>query len=203
MNQTARELGGFVEHSYKIQSFDDRVISLEREGLMRCKNSGDTPHIIMINKEISIDETRSRFSISYSIENKGEPCSFIFATETNLALLSRDLQAQSFVFPDESLLSPKPGTINNLISAKGYEYRDESSRLRIMSRFDPCGLWMIPVYTFSQSMGNMEKILQGTTVVHFWQLNLDKGAIFNTKLYWRAELAEEDNSAQKPLFDWL
>lgn len=188
------EWGDFIKEPYKVEPLQDKAgVILRREGGLWRDGKKSS---LIIQKRIELDASDAAFTVSYTVENPADsgalPLEFLFAVETNLSLGSPDDPKRYFLFPHETLNKVKPAGNIQLAEIDGYKYYDLENRFELSCRADSDGLWMMPIYTVSQSENGFERVYQGTTLVHLWRLHLESGEQFTRKLtFWFTPFREE------------
>jgi hypothetical protein len=168
------EEGDFVlePYAYKVDVRQLRV-NLHRDGIIR-RPEGEYP--VSVTKEFRFQQDADTFEVVYELSSShAGGIGVCFAVENNFnfqaghaedRIVLIDGRRPSEAFLDSAGISRQAQTI-----ALVDEYR--SIAVAVASEL-PAELWRMPIFTVSLSEGGFEKVYQGTTVVHCFQLRLSE-----------------------------
>ncbi len=174
---TFGEEGDFVLEPYEFK-FDPRRlrISLRRDGCIR-RPAGEIP--VTVSKEFRFREDADTFEVAYELSSRHPGGIDVrFAVENSFNFQAGHAEDRYVVIdgrkPAEAFLDSSGTTNKAHTIALADEYR--SAAVAISSEL-PAELWRTPIFTVSLSEGGFEKVYQGTTVVHRYQLRLTEKPI--------------------------
>ena len=98
-----------------------------------------------------------------------------FGVETNFTFQAGHAEDRYILIDGERPESPYLDSVAEHIMAHGFGMIDEYRRLGIALMGDrPADIWRLPIFTVSLSEGGFEKVYQGTTFVHLFELELSR-----------------------------
>lgn len=128
-----------------------------------------------MDKQISVDGPR--LTAHYRLENTGsESVGSTFAVETNWAIFDPEAAA---------LLDDRRHSVSELHDVGGVTVvvlRDTGWPAGVVVKFSAARVWLMPVWTVSNSEAGFERIFQGLTCVMLWPLALEPRRSWETTL---------------------
>lgn len=176
------EVGDFVNQPYRYRvgpAGDGVAVTLTRDGHLW---QGECFCPLRVEKEIRIRPGSAGVAARYTLTNTYDaPITAHFAIETSWGLLGGNGPSASAVFPGGppfGLHQPAATpTTAELTLRLGW------LNMTIEMRFSPpAGLWLFPLETISNAVGEFERIYQGTCIFARWPLELSPGASWSVDL---------------------
>ncbi len=170
--------GDFVLEPYELRpSNDPGTVSLKRVG---HHWRGGVGRKVEIDKRFYFAAKSDVFSVSYAVTALNEDISDVrLAVENNFNFQAGHTDDRYFLFNGEKV---KGGFLDSTIAMpKCYSVimRDDWRELALAIAVDKNDeVWQVPIFTISLSEGGFEKVYQGTSIVHLFNVNLVKGVPF-------------------------
>jgi len=166
------EEGDFILEPYEYQLDADRlVMSLRRDGFVR-RAEGEFP--VTVTKDFYFRASAESFEVRYRIvTGHPEGLNVWFAVENNFNFQAGHAVDRLVIIdgqrPKEAYLDSVGGAPEAHTLAMVDEYRDVAVAV---SSDRAAEIWRLPIFTVSLSEGGFERVYQGTTIVHRFQVRL-------------------------------
>jgi len=140
-----------------------------------------TPRL-RLSKRIQV--TGPALECAYELRLDGsEPAEFLFAVEMTANFQAGDAPDRYFELPDGGLEDRRLVSTGVLDNVTRIDLVDEWLGLRTrLESTVPARLWRRPIETVSNSESGFECVYQGSVMLFLWQLHLDPGARWSTRL---------------------
>ena len=179
-----QEEGDFIGGLYETDlDKDDRNqgILFSRSGTLG-KDGEKTP--IRVEKRFVLSQNRSALKTAYRILYGGsERKKTNFGVEFNINLMAGDAPDRYYKIPNHLLDDRKLASMGASEDVSEVFLVDEWNEMEIALRASKQGrLWRFPVETISLSENGFEKIFQGSCLLFYWPLELQRGGQFEVDL---------------------
>ena len=172
---TYEELGDFFHGSYEIRGQKEiqgsiRLI-LNRNGRVKDQKVGVEKSILVKGNEIEV---------KYLVVNLGQNLlETKFGVEFNLILPCCDGTAGFYEISSVYIKDKDLGSLGEITHIRQMNLVDQWTKMKLNFSFDKkTSAWRFPVETVSISEAGFEKIFQGSCILFFWDISIDK--VFET-----------------------
>ena len=172
---TCEELGDFFHGSYEIRGQKEiqgsiRLI-LNRNGRVKDQKVGVEKSILVKGNEIEV---------KYLVVNLGQNLlETKFGVEFNLILPCCDGMAGFYEISSGDIKDKDLGSSGEITGIRQMNLVDQWTKMKLNFSFDKkTSAWRFPVETVSISEAGFEKIFQGSCILFFWDISIDK--VFET-----------------------
>lgn len=172
---TCEELGDFFHGSYEIRGQKEiqesiRLI-LNRNGRVKDQKVGVEKSILVKGNEIEV---------KYLVVNLGQNLlETKFGVEFNLILPCCDGTAGFYEISSGDIKDKDLGSSGEIRGIRQMNLVDQWTKMKLNFSFDKkTSAWRFPVETVSLSEAGFEKIFQGSCILFFWDISIDK--VFET-----------------------
>ena len=172
---TCEELGDFFHGSYEIRGQKEiqgsiRLI-LNRNGRVKDQKVGVEKSILVKGNEIEV---------KYLVVNLGQNLlETKFGVEFNLILPCCDGTAGFYEISSVYIKDKDLGSSGEIMGIRQMNLVDQWTKMKLNFSFDKkTSAWRFPVETVSISEAGFEKIFQGSCILFFWDISIDK--VFET-----------------------
>jgi alpha-amylase len=179
-----QEEGDFVKELYEIdlsRKGRDREILFSRSG--NLWNDGERYPIKVEKRFIPCLERsvlKAAYRITYEADKKKRTN---FGIEFNINLLAGDALDRYYDIPGYQLEDRRLASIGKCLDVLEVRLIDEWNGIEVVLKMDKrCNFWRFPVETVSLSESGFERIFQGSCLLFYWPLELEKGAQFEVTI---------------------
>jgi alpha-amylase len=173
------EEGDFIQEPYETEGKGeggDREVFFSRSGGLR-KNGGRDP--IKIEKNFFLLPSQRVVKAAYQITYGGEKRRTNFGIEFNINLLAGDAPDRYYDIRGHQLEDRRLASKGELKDVSEIQLVDEWVGMKVVLKTDRnCNLWRFPVETVSLSESGFERIFQGSCLLLYWPLELERGGEF-------------------------
>jgi hypothetical protein len=177
-----QEWGDFVNQPYQLKtsrSTKRATVTLEREGGVWIDG---TRYPLRIEKKIVIGSGQPGFTVTYTLTNVGEQrLAARFGLETNWGISGGDAAEGAYTLYAGGVLH-RLNAVKAIPSAKDAAVVVERLGRALLRLSEPAGWWQFPLETVSLSEAGFERGYQGTTLLAYWPLELEPGAILKLRV---------------------
>ncbi len=179
-----QEEGDFIQEVYEmdiIRKGRNRELLFSRTGTLQKDGKR---HPVKVGKKFISSLDRSLLKTAYQIVYGGdERKATNFGIEFNINLLAGDAFDRYYDIPGHQLGDRKLASIGEYVEVSEVHLIDEWNGLKVVLTVDKkCHFWRFPIETVSLSESGFEKIFQGSCLLFYWPLELEKGGKFEVNI---------------------
>ncbi len=179
-----QEEGDFIQEVYEMdirREGKDRELLFSRSGALR---EDGRRHPIKVGKKFISSLDRSLLKTAYQIVYGGdEKRKTNFGIEFNVNLLAGDAFDRYYDIPGHPLEDRRLASIGESADVSEVHLIDEWNGLKVVFKADKKSyFWRFPIETVSLSESGFEKIFQGSCLLFYWPLELEKGGEFEVSI---------------------
>ncbi len=179
-----QEEGDFIQEVYEMdirRKGRNRDLLFSRSGNLRKDGKR---HPIKVEKRYDPSLNQSVLKAAYRITYGGDERKRTnFGIEFNINLLAGDALDRYYDIPGHPLEDRKLASIGECVDVSEVRLIDEWNGIKVFLNTDKkCNFWRFPIETVSLSESGFEKIFQGSCLLFYWPLELEKGKEFEVTI---------------------
>ncbi|MFB3886823.1 MAG: alpha-amylase/4-alpha-glucanotransferase domain-containing protein [Thermodesulfobacteriota bacterium] len=172
-----QEEGDFIGEPYEMEAGRNRALLFSRSGNLRKEGKN---HAVRVEKRMVPSLNRALLKAAYRIACEGDEGKRTnFGIEFNINLLAGDAADRYYDIPGRPLEDRKLASIGQCADVSEVHLIDQWVGLKAILRMDrKSHFWRFPIETVSLSESGFEKIFQGSCLLFYWPLELERGRPF-------------------------